>query len=288
MKKLPILCVLLFSLLALSPAALGNSFSLGTWNASGSQVWRTTFPLHKDAGTGASELYYPKSGQYITASIERQLSNQRLLTVEGGIIGSINKGVGSDSDWDYTLSPILWFYGEFATGGKNYYLSVNWKQPVNSHTQFFYGYSYQFNHYSMTDGLYLIEDYDPVFHLFPNLNSYYTMIYHGPYAGISYYKPVAKKLSAFANLSYTPLALAQGHGWWNLRNLHFEHVGPAQMFNSQVGVDIQLSSSSILSLGYRYQHNRIFAGRESSNSTISWAKASTTQKGFYFTGKHYF
>lgn len=119
------------------------------------------------------------------------------------------------------------------------------------------------------------------------MDSYYTSIYQGPHVGLDIKYPVASKLTATGSLAYTPLAVAQGHGWWNLRSLDFTHTGPAQMLDANICLTYSLSKEKSFTLGYRYQYYSIFSGRENLSSQISWEKATNTQHGIFMkaTGK---
>lgn len=140
----------------------------------------------------------------------------------------------------------------------------------------------------MTNGRYLIEDYDPVFNSLPNLNSYYTLRYQGLYAGYTYHVPIHKKLTAFTSLTYTPLALTQGYGWWNLRNLAFSHFGLSQMVSTELGLTYRLAPSSSLTVAYRYQHNSLWKGWENKNNEVAWSKAVDQQRCVYIVGNYKF
>lgn len=268
------------------PPANAASVSLGSWHVTGSQMWRTSFPLDPNSN-GASELYYPHSGNYITGSFETETGKNKSFRMDGGFMGNIRSGTGSDSDWNYQVGGNqLWYYGEFKTTGSAAYINLNWITHQNKNTSVFYGYSYNRNHYKMTDGIYYINNYQiesPPQQLF-GLNSSYTMTYQGPHIGISTEKKVTPKISTVGSIKYSPIALAQGHGNWNLRNLEFNHTGSAQMLDTMAGVRFALSSSSSFTVGYRYQWCSLFKGQEDLNSDIRWDKATNIQKGIYFSG----
>lgn len=258
-------------------------FSLGTWHATGYEAWRTSFTLYDDsgAGSGSSELLYPQSGHYLIGSYENQLSSKKSLRIDGGILTHLKDAGGTDSDWDYSSGEKLWWYGEFKTSGRSGFLNIDLVKPLSKNAEFFYGYGYRINKFRMTDGIYHIEDYAPVQDTLSNLDSYYTTIYQGPHIGVSAAAPLAAKIAAFGSLTYTPLAVAQGHGWWNLRSLDFTHIGPAQMFDSSIGLTYAFTKDKSLTLGYRYQYYGIFSGRENLSSQVSWDKATNIQRGLF-------
>ncbi|QJW49338.1 excinuclease ABC subunit C [bacterium BFN5] len=65
-------------------------------------MWRTSFPLDPNSN-GASELYYPHSGNYITGSFETGTGKNKAFRIDGGFMGNIRSGTGSDSDWNYQV-----------------------------------------------------------------------------------------------------------------------------------------------------------------------------------------
>jgi hypothetical protein len=285
-KLVIVILVIVLSFFPYDSTATASSISLGTWNVTGSQMWRTSFPLYPNS-QGASELYYPHSGTYVTGKFETELTKNKAFSIEGGFMGNMNPAIGSDSDWNYTVGGNqFWYYGEFKTTGTAYFMSLNWIKHQNRNSQLFYGYTYQRSQYRMTDGIYYVNDYhieSPPQQLY-HLNSAYTMTYQGPHIGIRSAKKISPGVSIEGSIKYTPLALAKGHGDWNLRNLTFNHTGSAQMLDTLAGLRFSLGDSSAFSLGYRYQWARLFQGGEDLSSTISWDKAINIQRGIYFTG----
>lgn len=277
-------------LVSFSHPTLAAELSLGLWHAAGYQMWRTSFPLNNGSGNGASELYYPQPGTYITANFENKLAKNRTFRVEAGLSSADSRGIGSDSDWNYTQSKGLWYYGTFKTGGVNRYLSIDWHHLIRSNVSVFYGYGYRVNHIRMTDGLYTVANYiSPLHQQLPDLNSIYTMVYQGPHIGLVVKHPLTSAISSFASVSYSPFALAQGHGWWNLRNLDFTHNGRAQMLATELGLRFALDNKNdAFILGYRYHYNSVFHGQENLSSAISWDKAINIQRGLYFGGEKQF
>lgn len=271
-------------LLPSSTTTYAADVSLGVWHATGSQLWRTVFPLHTNLIDGASELYYPYSGNYLTASYQATIAPKQSLFIEGGVLANTPSSLGSDSDWDTSKNNNLWYYGQFQTKANNYYLTTDWQKHANNNTTVFYGYTYSANHHSMTDGLYTITNYTAVHDTLPNLNSYYTMIYQGPHVGLIHNLPLTTKITLISSLSYAPYVLAQGHGWWNLRSLDFNHTGSAQMFDTKIGLRFGSKLAGI-TLGYRYQAFKLLHGFENLSPDVSWAKAAHIQQGYYFTSE---
>lgn len=288
-KRTPFLLTFLLLSLTLQTPTLAADVSLGTWHTTGSQLWRTVYPLHTTVLDGASELYYPHSSTYLTASYENPISPNHSLFIESGVVTNTTPNTGSDSDWDTSKSNALSYYGQFKTKDKGHFISVDFKHRTSNHTSIFYGYTYNMNHYSMADGLYSISNYVPVNQPLPNLNSYYNMIYQGPHIGIRHEVPVTHTLTAIGSFSYAPLMLAQGHGWWNLRNLSFDHTGTAQMIDTTIGLRYALpSKNTTINLGYRYQSRTLRNDVESFSSAISWSKATNVTQGYFFTGEKNF
>lgn len=278
-------------LLQLTTAALAADITLGTWHANGSQLWRTAFPLRQTSSTdpgsynGASQLSYPQSGHYLMAAYENQISPTKKLQIEAGLMGNMHNATGSDSDWDYSQSENLWYYGEFKTSGRSSLINIDWKQKTGKNTDFFYGYTYRNNYFRMTNGLYTVDNYAAVNTSLPDLNSTYSMVYQGPHVGVNTQKPLTAKLSLIGSLSYSPLILAQGNGWWNLRDLNFTHTGTAQMLDTNIGLRYAIiPNKTAITLGYRYQWVSLFRGWESLSPDISWEKATNIQRGIYITG----
>ncbi|SMC82596.1 hypothetical protein [Sporomusa malonica] len=291
----PIVIALMVATLTLSQTlgAVASTLSISNWQASGSQMWRITFPGDtsgladsQQANSGASELYYPHSGNYATINYEYELSPNRKLTIEAGILGTLTPATGSDSDWDYSKSQDLWYYGVFQTNGSSTFINIDVKQATSPNTEFFYGYGYSNSQYSMTNGYYSIMNYVETTTSLPNLNSTYSMVYHGPHVGFSGTKQLAPKLALVGSISYSPLALAQGQGWWNLRNLDFEHLGSGQMLDGKIGLRYLVAGrhDNALTLGYRYQQHRLYTGSEDTSSAITWTDATKIQQGWYMGG----
>lgn len=272
--------------LILVPLAYGADIALGTWHASGSEAWRTSFPLTSNTSLidGASQLYYPHSGNYILASYENNIGNDKKLHIEGGIMGHIKNTIGSDSDFDYSQSNSEQYYGEFKTGGTSRFINVDIAQPISHNTELSYGYGYRINHFAMQNGSYLIWEYSSQNNKLDGLDSYYTAIYQGLHFGLKSEIPLQRKLTAIGRLSYSPLAIAQGHGWWNLRNLDFKHQAPAQMLDTDIALKWQSDQSTSVTVGYRYQQMSISKGWENLNSTITWNAATNIQEGLYVMG----
>lgn len=243
-------------------------------------MWRITFPTN-----GASELYYPQSAKYITATYENQLP-RHTLRIEGGFTtAGLSSATGSDSDWDYSQSQGLWYYGEFKSAGSSGFLNIDWAKHT-AHGEVFIGYGYRYNHFLMTEGRYYIENYvnqNPVDTL-SNLHSSYDMTYQGPHVGVRTESPLSSKLSLIGTLSYSPLAYVAGHGWWNLRNLDFYHTGAGQMLDASIGIRYAPEGlkNGAVTVGYRYQRHSLLHGAESTNSAITWDKATNIQQGPYF------
>lgn len=287
MRKVFFATAVLF-LIALPVQASSANFSVGSWQASGYQMWRTSFPtaFSSPAGQrGASELYYPQTGTYIIGTYENSISKKRALRVETGFMGSLKSAVGSDSDWENQTDSAKWYYGEFTTSGTSLFINADWVQKQNAHIERYYGYSYRENSFVMTDGIYYLVNHvaqaPPL--LLTDLRSTYKMIYQGPHIGWKYTSTPKHKLTAVGSLSYTPLAYIQGHGWWNLRSLDFTHTGPGQMLDTSLGIRYSPSGSATVTVGYRYQYHSLFRGWEDTNGDISWDKATNIQQGLYFS-----
>jgi hypothetical protein len=270
---------------------MAADLTIGSWQVTGSQMWRTTFPTTAlSSGTdegGASELRYPQSGRYLTVNYEQAMSKNRTLRIEAGVMGSIQSGTGSDSDWNYSLyGNDLWYYGEFASTGRSMFATIDWVQKVDKNNERFWGYSYRDNSFIMTDGVYYRwenQDIAPL-HL-SDLHSTYKMIYQGPHMGWRYTAALSRKWLATGMLSYAPIAYVRGHGWWNLRDLPFSHNGPGQMLDVSLGIKYNLTAQTAITAGYRYQYHGLFHGWEDTDKDIRWEKATNIQKGFYLGGE---
>ncbi len=262
--------------------AAASNVSLGVWPADGSQLWRISFPA-----AGASELYYPHASAYLTASYENTLRRGGRLRVEGGLANGVKAAAGSDSDWDYSQGSGLEYYGRFKTGGESAFVNVDWYQPGSKDHEYFFGYGYRQNAFRMTDGVYYIENYatqNPADTL-AGLDSTYTATYQGPHVGVKGKSDLSERVSVVGSLAYSPLAYYQGHGWWNLRGLDFDHTGTGQMVDASIGLRYALGGGKdgAVTAGYRYQYMSLYHGTESTNADISVDKATSVQKGFYFT-----
>ncbi|HWR41549.1 hypothetical protein [Sporomusa sp.] len=291
----PISVALMVATLMLSQplGAAASALSISNWQASGSQMWRITFPGYatglpdsQKANSGTSELHYPQSGNYATINYEEQLSPKHKLSVEAGVLGTITPATGSDSDWDYSKSQDLWYYGVFQTKGSSTFINIDVRLPSSPNTEFFYGYGYSNSHYLMTDGYYSIMDYAGTTTSLPNLNSAYSIVYQGLHAGFTGTKQLAPKLALVGSIRYSPLMLVQGHGWWNLRNLDFEHLGSGQMLDGKIGLRYSVAGhrDNALTLGYRYQQYSLYTGSENTSSSITWTNATKVQQGWYMGG----
>ncbi len=284
-KALRAWTLILVFLFSAAGTAAADEVALGVWPVTGSQLWRISFPPN-----GASELYYPHSGTYFTASYENMTPRRGGLRVEGGLINAVKPAVGGDSDWDYTQSSNLWYYGEFKTTGKSAYINVDWVKPAGADGEYFIGYGYRQNAFRMTDGVYYVENYatqSPPDGL-AGLDSTYTATYQGPHIGVKGRSELSRRVSVVGSVAYSPLALAQGHGWWNLRSLDFDHTGAAQMVDAYIGVRYALGDKQAVTAGYRYQYMSLYHGTESTSADISWDKATSVQKGFYFASEFRF
>jgi hypothetical protein len=280
-KFLRSLAVILTVMFMGSGLAAAAQASLGLWPATGSQVWRISFPAD-----GASQLVYPHKSTYLTASYENSLPRWGKLRVEGGLASGVKAATGSDSDWNYTRNQNLWYYGEFKTSGASAFVNVDWVKPGGKDREYFVGYGYRQNAFRMTDGVYYIENY--VAQNPPNtlagLDSTYTATYQGPHVGVKGKSDLSERVSVVGSLAYSPLALFQGHGWWNMRGLDFDHTGAGQMVDAFVGLRYALNGAkgSSVTAGYRYQYMSLYQGTESTSADISVDKAASVQKGFYF------
>lgn len=277
-----------FLLFALPVQASAANFTIGSWQATGYQMWRTSFPTAFTTPAnerGASELYYPQTGTYIVGTYENSISSKRALRVETGMMSAIKPAIGSDSDWEKQSDTAKWYYGEFTSSGASMFFNVDWVQKENTHLERYYGYGYRDNSFTMTDGTYYLIDkvnQSPPLQL-ASLNSTYKMIYQGPHIGWKYTAAPRGKLTPVASLTYTPLAYVHGHGWWNLRNLAFTHNGPGQMLDASLAVRYSPNDSANIVIGYRYQYSSLFRGWEDTNQDISWDKAANIQRGVYFS-----
>lgn len=265
-------------------SASSDSFSIGTWHTSGLQSWQTTFPLHTKVIDGASELNYPYENNYLVASFDKKLAKHQSLQFEVGMTTSPITKSGTDSDWDYSQNNNLWYFGTFDTQNKGLFITANWKKALTKRTDFLTGYQYNRNFYSMKNGYYSVENYSKVNVPLVSLDSSYLMIYQGPHFGIRHTIPLTNTTALIGSFIYSPLLLAQGHGWWNLRDLSFTHTGTAKMFDTKIGLQIAINSISAISLGYRYQYFSLYDGQENTNPDIIWSKAVNVQKSYYMTG----
>lgn len=266
-------------------------FSLGTWQTTGSQLWSTSFPIDSFSSfskngslNGKSELYYPHITTYTTLNYETSLSPHKKFRLEGGLTNSLRQARGSDADWDYTHSNDYWYYGEFQTSGKSGYIKIDIIKELTKNNNFFWGYSYHINHYRMTQGHYFIDNYNTVNTDYPALDSAYTMIYQGPHLGLTSKVPLTAKVSLVGTLAYSPLALVQGQGWWNLRDMNFSHIGTGQVLDAALGAELG-QKNKVLVIGYRYKYASLYHGWENLSSTISWDKANFIQRGPFVSGK---
>lgn len=256
-------------------------------------MWRTSFPTATadPAGQrGASELYYPQNGTYVIGTYENSLPKKQSLRIETGIMNSINPAIGSDTDWENQASAAKWYYGEFTSRGSSMFINADWVHKKTAHLERYYGYSYRYNSFNMTDGTYYLVNNVPQSPPLQvgGLDSTYKMIYQGPHIGWKYTAPSRGKLTPVATLSYTPLAYVHGRGWWNLRSLDFTHIGPGQMLDTSLALRYSPTSSTAFILGYRYQYNSLFRGWENTSGDISWDKATAIQQGFYFSAQTQF
>lgn len=285
------LFVLASTLFLLTTPADAGQVTLGSWQAQGSAVWRIAFPLG-DNGTsafGASELYYPQQGSFLTARYETPQKQTGYFSVEGAYQPKIRSQTGTDIDWNYNQGQQPWYYGQFQTDGASGYLTVNWHKPTGAGREIFYGYTYQNSNFQMTDGLYTIYDYQPVNTPLPALQSSYNLSYQGPHIGTAVVKKISPAISLTGSVSYSPLAAVRGHGWWNLRDLDFVHTGLGQMVDTQVGIRYTLpKTTGSITVGYRYQYLDIYKGEENTSASITWEKAATVQHGIYMSGQYYF
>lgn len=280
-------CLLLAA--ALSPVSAAD-LSIGFWPAEGYSAWRIGFPATSTTastvGSGASELYYPLSGTYITARYRSNPIGRYYFTADGGFMKSLSPAAGSDADWNYANSSQYWYYGNFKTTGSSGYLQLSWHRPVRADTEIFYGYSYRNNHFHMTDGFYTVNNYQSVQTSLPLLNSSYNLRYQGPHIGLQTTKKLNTALSAVGSVTYTPLALVQGHGWGNLRELDFAHIGPGQMWDAQLALQVKVpKTDGTITVGYRCQWLDVYTGTENTNDSITWEKAATIQKGLFLAGQ---
>lgn len=242
-------------------------------------MWRTSFPLD-----GASELNYPHSAVYTTLTYEKNLSPDKKIRIEGAVTNALSQARGSDADWDYTKSTGYWYYGEFQTSGKSGFVTIDIVKAFNNKNELFYGYSYNINHYRMTDGHYFIDNYKAVDTRLSQLNSTYSTVYQGPHIGLRNSLPLTNTASLVSTLTYSPFALIEGQGWWNLRNLSFSHVGTGQIVDISLGAQLGQENRT-LTIGYRYKYASLYQGWENLSSTISWDKATFIQRGPFISGK---
>ena len=271
----------------------GNAgqLTLGSWQAQGSALWRIAFPLDDSitSASGASELYYPQQGTYLTARYETLQTPKGYFSIDGGYMQKLHSQTGTDTDWNYSQGQQPWYYGQFQTDGTSGYLTVNWHKPTGTGQEIFYGYTYQNSNFRMTDGLYTINNYQPVNTPLPALQSSYNLTYQGPHIGTAVAKKISPTLALTGSVSYSPLAAVRGHGWWNLRELDFVHTGLGQMVDTQVGLRYTLpKTTGSFTVGYRYQYMDIYKGEENTSATITWDKAATVQHGIYVSGEYHF
>lgn len=286
-KILAVICITGLLLLSLDQKTSASEITLSTWKAQGFTKWRIEFPIAP--GSGASELYYPQNGTYLTARYESPHARNTYFSAEGGYQGNISAQKGSDSDWNYTQGKQLWYYGDFQTTGSSTYLNLNWHKPTSSDTEIFYGYSYRNNSFRMTDGLYTIYNYQPVSTQLPNLHSTYDISYQGPHIGAAATHSISPAVSAVGSVLYSPLAAVRGTGWWNLRDLDFVHTGPGQIVDANLGLRYAVpQASGAITVGYRFQWLDLINGWENTSSNITWKKATTIQQGLYINGEFRF
>ncbi|MCX7780526.1 MAG: hypothetical protein N2491_06370 [Negativicutes bacterium] len=288
MRKLYFIFFMLFLAFAACTVEAA-SLNLGTWQTTGSQVWRTSFPTAIDQSQkdGASELRYPLNGRYLNATYEKQVTADRALRIELGVMGAIKPGMGSDADWDYSRSLEPWWYGEFQSGGKSRFAAIDWVKKTGAQAETFIGYAYHRNDFRMTQGLYYWEDYqrrEPP-RVLADLNSTYAIAYQGPRLGWRFHSILSPKIAVIAALSFSPLAYVHGQGWWNLRDLTFEHNGPGHMLDTAIGIHYAFSPDASAAFGYRFQRFGLFRGWENTDAAISWDAATYTQKGWYLTSE---
>lgn len=266
---------------------------IGSWPAQGYTKWRIEFPIGDQSttfsGHGASELYYPQQGSYLTARYKTAQNKEGYFSAEGGYLNRLRPGKGYDTDWDYTRSDREWYLGEFQSGGTSSYLTFSWHKPVGASSEVFFGYSYRNSSFQMTDGLYSIYEYQPVNISLPTLASTYTLTHQGPHIGAATTKKLSSAISIVGAVTYSPLAAVRGHGYWNLRDLDFVHSGLGHMVDTQLGLRYNIpKSAGSVTLSYQYRYMDIYKGGENTSRDITWVTAATVQEGMYVSGEYRF
>jgi hypothetical protein len=164
-------------------------------------------------------------------------------------------------------------------------MTIDILKEISKNSAFCWGYSYSINHYRMTQGHYSTDDFHTVNSKYPNLASTYTMIYQGPYVGVTGQLPLTGTFSLVGATFYSPLALVEGQGWWNLRDMNFSHLGTGQILDTFFGAKLMHSKDKALTIGYRYKYAGLYHGGESISSTISWDKATFIQRGPFISSQ---
>ena len=274
-------------------SVLAGDFAIGSWPVQGYTKWRIEFPMANRSTAfsdhGASELYYPQEGSYVTMGYKTQPNKKGFFSADGGYLNRLRPGIGFDADWDYTQSDREWYYGEFRSGGSSGYLDFRWHKPVSGDSEVFLGYSYRHSNFQMNDGQYSVYDYQSVNTSLPDLNSTYSLTYQGPHIGAATNKKISPTLSIIGTITYSPLAAVRGHGYWNLRDLDFVHSGLGHMVDTQLGLRYSMpKNSGSLTLSYQYRYMDIYKGGENTSHDITWVTAATVQEGVLVSGEYRF
>jgi hypothetical protein len=245
---------------------------LQSWFLNGELSWRkywgvTVSPILLPI-IGFSELKFPIQSTLPRLTLNWSPEGSRLGGAFWFATGGINRGSSSDSEWltydlihNTAISPLLIYqtqqpsFGAISAFGVDgtYLLRATDRSTLTALVGW-QGWTYNFR---MVDPI-TPTACDPAWWscppgwntpTSPGLDSTYDITYSGVHFGLRGDYRVSSNATLFGSISYSPIT-ARGTGYWNLRNLTFNHNGNGTATVVEVGIGWTPRDRWAVNLGY--------------------------------------
>jgi len=163
--------------------------------------------------------------------------------------------IGTDKDFKNN-EPRVWLLAEFKTKPKlnRTYIDFGYNfGRDNNDIQIFATYTKYSSKFSMTDGVTKIWLWSLRNQPFP-LQSWYQAKWNAIGLGLHYNQPIRKWLLIGGKIRYFPKFTIKGNGYWDIRNLTFEHRGTdSEMFSVNFDLSFKPVNFCVFKVGYNLE-----------------------------------
>jgi len=300
---------------ASAAASLGSDepyYTLGfqEWFSSANAKWQISFSYDNisSVGNGSGRMESELNFKHIDSPITifrggGSLNPEWAIDVSIGY-GSITGGQGTDTDRDFPSTGGVTVFSESKeniSGDARFWgIDFNYRARYSDNTQSPLGLILGFFHYEdnllITDGVQTISlsgwwwnPYaNPPLGPLSGLRSTYDFSWNTLKVGGLYEGTLNKHFSFSGTLSAYPLVSYMGEGYWNLRDMSFEHKATSGFgYETTLGIKCLFTDTAEFTAGYRYFYLKaangtdvtFFSGVPAGTANLDWVEV--TRQGAY-------